>query len=125
MARVRRGVFRRFDRATGACPARRVGGRILRRARARASRGARAFAAPGEVGVVMNSDARGTHGAGAMYDVSPGNGALVEAIATAAPRPITSSFICALAMALPNDSDLTVFKRAGIPSLGFAFADGL
>jgi len=79
----------------------------------------------GDVGVALNFDARGSHGAVAMYDVSAGNGALIEALAEAAPRPITSAFICALAKVLPNDSDVSVFKKAGIPVLGFAYADGL
>jgi hypothetical protein len=38
---------------------------------------------------------------------------------------VASSLTSALAAALPNDTDGTVFAEAGIPTLGFALADGL
>jgi hypothetical protein len=77
------------------------------------------------LGVVLNFEARGVRGAVAMYDPSPESGELVRILAEVAARPITGSFLAALAQALPNDSDVAVFKRAGIPALGFAYADGL
>ncbi len=91
--------------------------------------GAQAFVADGnaraEVGVVLNFDARGSHGAVTMFDTSAHNAALIRALGVASPHPIASSFISTLAAALPNDTDASVFKRAGIPSYSFAYADGL
>jgi hypothetical protein len=60
-----------------------------------------------------------------MYDPGPESGELIRLIGQHVSRPITSSFLSALAKALPNDSDVTVFKRGNIPALGFAYADGL
>jgi Peptidase family M28 len=77
------------------------------------------------IGVALNFDARGTGGAVAMYDPSLESGELIRLLGDVAPRPIASSFVSALARALPNDSDVTIFKRAGLPALGFAYADGL
>jgi Peptidase family M28 len=91
--------------------------------------GAQAFVAESmeraEVGVALNFDARGTHGAVTMFDTSAHNAALIRALGVAAPHPIASSFISTLAAALPNDTDASVFKRAGIPTYSFAYADGL
>jgi hypothetical protein len=91
--------------------------------------GAQAFTADGaarvEIGVALNFDARGTHGAVTMFDTSAHNAALIRALGVASPHPIASSFISTLAAALPNDTDASVFKRAGIPTYSFAYADGL
>jgi Peptidase family M28 len=91
--------------------------------------GAQAFVADStaraEIGVALNFDARGTHGAVTMFDTSAHNAALIRALGVASPHPIASSFISTLAAALPNDTDASVFKRAGIPTYSFAYADGL
>jgi len=89
--------------------------------------GARAFvrAHPwaGEVGVVLNFEARGTGGQTAMFETSEKSADLVEAYGRAASRPVGSSVIATLYKQLPNDTDLTVFKQAGMRGLNFAFAD--
>ena len=89
--------------------------------------GARAFVrahpwAP-EVGVVLNFEARGTGGQTAMFETSDRSADLVEAYARAASRPVASSVIYTLYKQLPSDTDLTVFKEAGMRGLNFAFAD--
>jgi hypothetical protein len=89
--------------------------------------GARAFVrahplAP-EIGVVLNFEARGTGGQTAMFETSDRSADLVEAFANASTRPVASSVIYTLYKQLPNDTDLTVFKRAGMRGLNFAFAD--
>jgi hypothetical protein len=78
-----------------------------------------------DVGVVLNFEARGTGGAVAMFETSDEAGGLVRALGSEAPFPTASSFVTALAAALPNGTDSLVWKRAGLPVLGFAFADGL
>jgi hypothetical protein len=76
-----------------------------------------------DVAVVLNFEARGTAGQTAMFETSAGNGWLVEAFARASERPTASSVVYALYKKLPNDTDLTIFKRAGKQGLNFAFAD--
>ena len=90
--------------------------------------GAKAFVGghpwAGDVGLVLNFEARGTSGASWMFETSSGNGEIVEGFADAAPRPVTSSLGPALYELLPNDTDLTVFKEAGYRGLNFAYVDG-
>jgi hypothetical protein len=73
-----------------------------------------------EVKAVLNFDARGTTGPSLMFETSPGNGDLIRLFARAVPRPITSSLFYSIYKLLPNDSDMTVFKRAGYRGLNFA-----
>lgn len=90
--------------------------------------GARAFATGhpwiADVGIVLNFEARGTAGPSLMFETSAGNGALVREFAAAAQRPVTSSLYYEIYRVLPNNTDLTVYKVAGIPGLNFAFIDG-
>jgi hypothetical protein len=75
------------------------------------------------VGIALNFDARGTGGSVGMYDTTENNGALLHALAAAASHPVATSLLGVLAHALPNDSDATVFMRAGIPTYAFAYGD--
>ncbi len=77
------------------------------------------------VGVALNFEARGTRGAVALYDTSTRDDGLIAALADAAPRIVSTSLLGSLARLLPNDSDATVFKRAGIPTYAFAYVDHL
>ena len=77
------------------------------------------------IGVALNFEARGTRGAVALYDTSDDNGTLVRAVAAVAPRVVSTSLLGSLARALPNDSDATIWKRAGIPTYAFAYVDHL
>lgn len=70
----------------------------------------------------FNFDARGTRGAVAMFDTSAQNGALL-ALLSRVPHVQASSFVSTLAKLLPNDTDATMFKKAGVPTMSFAFAD--
>lgn len=91
--------------------------------------GAEAFVAEhplaDSIGVVVNLEARGSGGPSLMFETSEGNGRLVAGYAAAVHRPNTSSLYFEAYRRLPNDTDLTVFKRAGMQGLGFAFIDGL
>jgi hypothetical protein len=75
------------------------------------------------IGVALNFEARGTRGAVALYDTSPDDGALIAGLARVAPRIVSTSLLGSLARALPNDSDATLWKRAGIPTFAFAYVD--
>jgi hypothetical protein len=76
-----------------------------------------------QIGLVMNFEARGTSGPAMMFETSEGNGRIVREFAAAAPHPVTSSLSYEAYKLLPNDTDLTFFKKAGLAGMGFAFVN--
>jgi Peptidase family M28 len=57
-----------------------------------------------------------------MFETSGnGNAWMIAAWAPRVPRPVTTSLLAAIYNVLPNDTDLSVFKRRHIPGLNFAF----
>jgi hypothetical protein len=91
--------------------------------------GARAFATEHrwmeDVGVALNFDSRGNTGPVFMFETSENNGWLIDQFAKASPYPVAHSLSYELYQLLPNDTDLTLFKRAGLPGLNFANIDGI
>lgn len=90
--------------------------------------GARAFLShplSSEVNVVVNAEARGTRGASLLFETSRDNHWLIRAFAAQAPRPMTSSLLYQVYELLPNDTDLTEYKAAGIAGVNFAYVDGM
>ncbi|PWB77176.1 MAG: hypothetical protein C3F15_03880, partial [Holophagae bacterium] len=73
------------------------------------------------IGAVVNLEARGTSGASFLFETSRDNAWLVRRAVSRMPRPVTSSVFSFVYDQLPNDTDLTVFKRAGVPGLNLAF----
>jgi len=71
--------------------------------------------------VVLNFEARGTGGPSYMFETSAGNGWLIEALARAVPRAQANSVSYEIYRRMPNDTDLTVFKRGGLGGMNFAF----
>lgn len=71
--------------------------------------------------LALNFEARGGGGPVFMFETSEGNLPLLREFASAAPRPHASSLMYALYKLLPNDTDLTVLKQAGMAGLNFAF----
>ncbi|HUP47605.1 MAG TPA: M28 family peptidase [Thermoanaerobaculia bacterium] len=71
------------------------------------------------VAVVVNAENRGTSGPAFLFETSRGNAGLMPAV-KAIPRPAASSLFYTIYERLPNDTDVTVFKRAGLPALNFA-----
>lgn len=90
--------------------------------------GAEAFVREAErvkqTAAVVNVEARGTTGPSLLFEMSTGNAGLVAAAALALPRPATNSIYYTIYQRLPNDTDLTVFKRAGMAGVNFAFVGG-
>lgn len=90
--------------------------------------GARAFATQhpwmADVGAALNFEARGHEGPVYMFETSAQNGWLIEALAEAAPHPVANSLMFEVYRRMPNDTDFTVFKEAGVPGLNFAFIGG-
>jgi hypothetical protein len=76
------------------------------------------------IGLVVNLEARGTRGPSIMFETSQPSEGLIQLFARASAHPISNSALGTVYDALPNDTDLTVFKRAGIPGLNFAFIEG-
>lgn len=77
------------------------------------------------VGIVLNFEARGSHGPVALFESSQDNGALIPLVARSVAHPVAHSLFNALTRILPNDTDFTVFNKAGIAGLNFAYANGL
>jgi peptidase M28-like protein len=74
-----------------------------------------------DVRVVVNFEARGNAGESQMFETSAGNGRLVQIFAQAAPHPSGSSLTYEIYKHMPNDTDMTVFKKSGAAGLNFAF----
>lgn len=75
------------------------------------------------IGVMVNLEARGSSGPGLMFETSDDNGALIREFARAAPYPMATSLMTAIYKLLPNDTDFTPFKAAGLTGLNFAFLE--
>ena len=91
--------------------------------------GARAFSAEHpwakDAGLALNFEARGNTGPVIMFETSDNNGWLMNEFAKVAPFPVAHSLSYEIYRLLPNDTDLTVFKSAGVGGLNFATIDGL
>src|SRR5438270_9223822 len=78
-----------------------------------------------DAGLILNFEARGNRGPSLLFETSQNNRSLIEAVSQVAPYPVASSLFYELYKILPNDTDFTVFRPAGIPGLNFAFGEGL
>lgn len=76
------------------------------------------------IGLVLNMEARGYKGPSIMFETSPQNGRLISEFAGSAPHPVATSMAYDVYKLLPNDTDMSIFKEAGIPGLNFAFIEG-
>lgn len=77
-----------------------------------------------DVKAVVNLEARGTSGPSMMFETSGDNAWLVAAWCRGARRPFGTSVAATIYGKLPYDTDLSVFKRYGVPGLNFAFIGG-
>ncbi len=77
-----------------------------------------------EIGAVVNLEARGTAGPSLMFETSDGSGWLIDLFARSVARPASNSIYYTIYKLLPNDTDLTVYKRSGLFGLNFAFIAG-
>jgi glyoxylase-like metal-dependent hydrolase (beta-lactamase superfamily II) len=75
-------------------------------------------------GLVLNFDARGSHGPVAMFETSEGNAALIGSLASAAPLPLANSMVYSIYRQMPNDTDLSISKVAGHAGMNFALVHG-
>ncbi|MHC4090320.1 MAG: M28 family peptidase [Planctomycetota bacterium] len=73
-----------------------------------------------DVGLVLNFEARGTSGPVFMFETSGPNAWLTAEFGTVVPYPATNSLAYEIYKRMPNNTDLTIFKEAGVPGLNFA-----
>ncbi len=77
-----------------------------------------------DVALVLNFDSRGSRGPVYMYQTTPDNGELIDAMARFAPAPFANSLISAIFQKLPNPTDLSIAAASGKAGMNFAFIDG-
>jgi hypothetical protein len=90
--------------------------------------GAKAFvekhSAAKDVKVALNFDVIGKSGASIMFETTKNNGWLIDELAKAAPKPVTTSLAAEFYHHMPNLSDLTYLASDGVQGLNFAYIDG-
>src|ERR1051326_9038156 len=75
------------------------------------------------VGAVLNFEARGSSGPSIMFETREDDAWLIRALLAAAPNAVINSLAPSIYRFMPNDTDYTVFKQAGISGLNFGFAE--
>jgi len=70
--------------------------------------------------LALNIEARGTQGKSVMFETGKNSGWLVDAYLSSTPSALTSSLFYEVYKVLPNDTDLTVYKKHGLQGLNFA-----
>lgn len=78
-----------------------------------------------EVALVLNFEARGNYGPSVLFETSDQNGWITKEFAQFAKYPLGSSLLYSLYKTMPNDTDMSVFKEAGMNGLNFALGFGL
>jgi hypothetical protein len=73
------------------------------------------------VGFVVNMDTRGGGGKASLFETGPGDGAAISIYGATARRPASTSLAVFIYKLLPNDTDFTVAKAAGIGGFNYAF----
>ncbi len=76
-----------------------------------------------EIGTVLNFEARGSSGPVLMFETSDENAGLIRAFDQAAPWPLANSLSYEVYRRMPNDTDLSITKAAGLAGLNFSFID--
>lgn len=78
----------------------------------------------GAIGTVVNLEARGTSGPSQLFETQTGNAAIVSLARAALAHPVGSSLAYEIYKRMPNNTDFTVFRRAGLAGVNFAFTGG-
>lgn len=78
-----------------------------------------------DLSLALNVEARGTSGKSVMFETGENSGWLVNHYAQTTPSPVSSSLFYEIYKALPNNTDLTIFKDHGLQGLNFAHAERL
>lgn len=89
--------------------------------------GAEAFVADArakDAAFFINLEARGTTGTPYLFETSREQRWLIPIVARALPHPVTTSLFATVYDLLPNDTDLTVYKRVQRAGINFAYLGG-
>ena len=89
--------------------------------------GAEAFAEHpsfADVAAVVNVEARGTSGQSLLFETNQDNAWIISAFAQEAPSAVMNSLYYELYRNLPNDTDFSVYREAGLQGLNFAAIGG-
>ena len=78
-----------------------------------------------QAGLVLNFEYRGNAGPLLMFETSTGNGSLVQRWLQTAPSPMGSSLMYEVYKRMPNGTDFSIFRDAGLPGLNFAAIGGV
>lgn len=73
------------------------------------------------IGFLLNMEARGGGGRAQMFQTGAENGGTIDLFRKTAISPTASSLTVFMYEMMPNDTDFTVSKAAGIPGLNYAF----
>ena len=76
-----------------------------------------------EVGIVLNFEGRGSSGIVNMFETNPDNGWVVSMYSRSVAHPFANSLNYEVYKTLPNSTDYTVFKAAGVAGLNNAFIE--
>jgi len=74
-----------------------------------------------QVKAAVNLEARGTSGPSLMFETGSANAWLMHLYESVVARPFTNSMYYVVYKLLPNDTDFTVFKKAGYQGFNFGF----
>lgn len=77
-----------------------------------------------QVGMVMNFEARGTKGPSLMFETGINNEKVIKAFSKFKTVLNANSIMNYAYSKMPNDTDFTVYKEAGISGINFAFIEG-
>jgi hypothetical protein len=78
-----------------------------------------------DTGIVLNLEGRGHAGPVHMFRTTARNGAMIRTLARTTPFPAAESLGNDLFRLTPNDTDLTIFERAGYAGMDFVNVHGL
>jgi hypothetical protein len=73
------------------------------------------------VGFLLNMEARGGGGRAQMFQTGADNGETIALFQRSAERPVSSSLAVFLYENMPNDTDFTIAREAGVAGLNYAF----
>ncbi len=76
-----------------------------------------------QVGLVINIEARGARGPSMMFETGEGNAALISLFASTVRKPVANSLIYEIYRLMPNDTDFSVYRRAGLKGFNFAHSN--
>lgn len=76
------------------------------------------------IGAVINLEARGGGGRALMFETGDGNGAAIARFAASVPHPSANSLAVLVYALMPNGSDFTLVRRAGLAGFNLAFMGG-